>query len=66
MTNKYWYISFTEYDMGSKGLIFKSKEDALAYGKMCHEADSISEEEPWEQWVEDGMFQVDEATIYGE
>jgi dsDNA-binding SOS-regulon protein len=52
--------------MGSKGLIFKSKEDALAYGKMCHEADSISEEEPWEQWVEDGMFQVDEATIYGE
>lgn len=63
MTPKFYYISFSEYDLGQEGVIFKSHSDALKFGEEQFEK---SVDESWDDYVNAGFFEVDEVTIYND
>ena len=64
MSKTFYYISFSEYDLGQEGLIFKSREDALSYGKSQYDVNPGYE--TWEEFSDPdtGLFIVEEVTIY--
>lgn len=64
MTPKYYYIRYTEYDMNHEGMIFRKYSDAFKFGKKQFE--DSTDGESWDDYVNAGFFEVDEATIYGE
>ena len=66
MTNKFYYISFSEYDLGQEGLIFKKEEDAFSYAQKAYNVNPGHES--WEEFSdpEMGLFVVSEATVYEE
>ena len=62
MTPKFYYISQSEYDLGQDGLIFRKYSDAFKFGKKQFE--NCTNGESWDDYVNAGFFEVDEAAIY--
>ena len=55
------YTVWSEYDLGQEGMVFSSKEDALSWGESQYEDTG---DESWEEYVEGGLFTVNEACLY--
>lgn len=58
MSKKFYYV-WCEYDYGQEGLIFNSEDDAFHWGEQVYDGD-----ESFDDFVEDGLFVVKEATLY--
>jgi hypothetical protein len=64
LENKFYYISFSEYDLGEHGIIFRSENQAREFMKDALEWSGSTESV--DTYLEDGFAVIEEVTIYGE
>lgn len=64
MTPKFYYISFSEYDLGEQGIIFRAEDEARTFIKDALQWSGSTESV--DTYLEDGLGVIEEVTIYGE